>query len=136
MAGMEEALTALLLADAGVSALVGTRVHWLRLPAQVHGRPYLNLQVVGDVPGYHMAGPSGLVSTRVQADSWGETALAAKQVDRAVKAALSGWSGTQSGIVFQGVFALSTRDGLEQAAGRDRRLFRVSTDLEVNWHKE
>ncbi|MBY6113295.1 DUF3168 domain-containing protein [Mameliella alba] len=133
---MEEALTAFLLADATLVALVGTRVHWLRLPDQVGTFPYVRLQMVDAPRSYHSKGASGLQIDRVQVDAWGETYESAKAVERAIEARLSGYRGAQSGVMFQGVFKLDARDLTDMTAEAERRLFRLQADYEIAWKTE
>lgn len=130
---MEEALTALLLEDAGLAALVVDRVHWGRLPATVAGRPYVNLTVVGGLPTYHSKGQGGLCTSIVQADCWAESMENVMQVHRALEACLSGFSGIRDGINFRGIFVDAVRDLAGDTAGDERALFRRSVDLTINW---
>lgn len=132
---MEEAITFLLLGDAGVTALVGNRVHWLRLPQSVGEKPYINLQRVTGRRDYRMQGASGLVSSRLQIDAWGETYSSAKHSARAVIAALSGYRGIVNGTEIQGGFVDTERDLNDADAGDVNRLYRVSVDIEI-WHSE
>ena len=93
----------LLAADAGVSALVGDRIAWGVAGGQGLQNPCVVLYLIDDLPDYHMLGPSGLASARVQVDCRGTSWTQAKAVGRAVQALLSGFKGTRGNIVFQGV---------------------------------
>lgn len=84
---MEELLRAHLLASAGVTALVSTRVTWLTRP-QAAALPAVTLQLVGSSRTYGMSGPSDLVGNLVQVDVWAGTYATMKQTARAVIAAL------------------------------------------------
>lgn len=133
---MQEGLRALLLADAGVSALVGTRVTWGARP-QGSALPAVVLHLISDVPGYTLAGDNGHRDSRVQVDSIGEgQPLSALNVARAVQAALSGYSGTVAGTIFQGIFIDQTRDLSEAAPESERRLFHISTDVLIHHLQE
>jgi hypothetical protein len=121
---MEEAITALL------ASVAGGRRYWVRAPQQA-GRPFVVLNRISGLPDYHSQGPSGYVASRVQADCYAETYTAAKQVARAVKAALSGYRGG----ILQGVFADNERDLPAADAGEVKYLFRTSLDLIVH-HSE
>ncbi|WP_299938580.1 DUF3168 domain-containing protein [uncultured Pelagimonas sp.] len=133
---MQEALTALLLAQAPITNLVGTRVHWMRLPKQVKARPYVNLQEVWSSEGYHFRGRSGLTRTSVQADVWAKTYADGVAVTRALTDVLSGYRGTVAGVVFQGIFVRQARDLSGETAGREHQLFRRSVDFDVSWALE
>ena len=130
---MEEALRALLLSGSDLTAQVGTRVHCVRSP-QAAALPRVVLYRISGERDMHMQGPSGLVASRVQVDCIGASYGSAKAVARAVETVLSGYSGTFSGIWFQGVFLISERDDYEDGDTPDK-LFRTSLDFNI-WHKD
>lgn len=129
---MEESLVALLLAHTPLTALTGQRIYWLRAPQNVQ-KPYVVLQVISAIPDVPHSGANGLVEGRIQVDCYGTTYSSAKNVARAATARLSGFKGTHSGTIFDGVFKDSERDGYEDDATPDK-LFRVSIDF-IIWHK-
>ncbi len=124
---MEEAVTAHLLASAGVTALVGQRVTWLERP-QASALPAIVLQRIGGQPDYAMDGPTGLAQSRVQVDCWGGAYATAKAVARAVVEGLSGASFAGSGMTVHGTFFDNERDFIESDAA-DVRLYRTSLDF-------
>jgi len=130
---MEENLTSLLLADAGLSALVADRISWVIAPQGI-ARPNVTLNHVSGVPGYTLGGPSGVVESRVQADCWALTYAGARAVSRALKAKLSGFMGVQGATLFHACLIDNERDGFDTAASPDK-LFRVSLDFIIH-HKE
>ena len=107
---MQGALTALLLGDAGVTALVGTRVHWRRQPNRQNAFPYLGLTQVSGIEDYELEGESGLSRAGVQIDAWGSDYGEAVALSDAVKSALSGYKGVSAGVTIHGIFARSARD--------------------------
>lgn len=130
---MEEALRNYLLAGAGLSSLVASRIHWVRSP-QGSASPRIVLYRISGVRDMVMSGPSGLVSSRVQADCIGTSYGSAKTVARAIEDRLSGYSGTAGAIEFQGCFLIGERDDFEDTDTPDK-LFRTSLDFNI-WHKE
>jgi hypothetical protein len=130
---MEEALRSYLLAATPVSALVATRIHWVRSP-QAAASPRIVLFRISGIRDMRMDGPTGLIASRVQVDCIGSTYESAKTLARAVEARLSGYSGTTSGVVFQGCFLIGERDDFEDTDTPDK-LFRTSLDFNI-WHKE
>jgi Protein of unknown function (DUF3168) len=130
---VEEALTALLNSAAPLTALVAGRINWGVKP-QGKGVPFVVLQRISGLRDMKMSGPSGLVSSRVQADCYGLTYTSAKNVARAVRDRLSGYRGTVAGRIIQGVFLDSERDIFEPAETPDK-LFRTSMDF-ILWHDE
>ncbi len=132
---MEEALVGLLLADSGVSALAGARVNWNERP-QAGGYPCVVLTRISGGRDYTMAGPSGLVESRVQVDCYSDVSyLAAKTLWRAVRAAVSGYRGqpVTGQPELRGVFITSERDMIESM--QSEKLHRISSDLTI-WHEE
>lgn len=129
---MEEALRDYLLDATAITALVGTRILWVRSP-QGAASPRIVLYRISGLRDMRMDGATGLISSRVQVDCLGASYLSAKSVARAVEARLSGYSGTRSGIVFQGCFLIGERDDFDDAETPDK-LFRTSLDFNI-WHK-
>lgn len=129
---MEEALRSLIAANPGVSAKVASRIYWGLAPQKVTG-DYIRMSVISGPRDYHMQGDSGLVAKRVQCDCWASTALAAKQIARALVAAVTGYSGAQSSVTFQSIFIDSERDDYESKTGDVATRFRTIIDLIV-WH--
>lgn len=125
---MEDAIINRLLATAGVTALVGTRVY-PGVRTQGSSLPALVFNRISGARDYTMIEASGLVESRVQIDAWAEAYNAAKALAHAVREALSGIKGTFSGIEIDGVFLDSERDGFEVEA--PDRLYRVSMDFNV-----
>lgn len=107
---MQEALTALLLADTAIAALTGDgdRIYW-NVGEQGKPDPMAILYLISGVPDYHMQGPSGLVESRVQIDCRAGTAADALALARAIEAKLSGYRGVQGTIKFMGIFKQSER---------------------------
>lgn len=129
---MEEAFIAHLLATAGVTALVGTRVYFSMAP-QDAAAPRVVVHRISGLPVYHTSGQSDLCDTRLQVDCWATTALSAIQIARAVKATCLA-SFTQDAIEFSSITQLSERTSFS-GEGPTARLHRVSLDFRV-WHSE
>lgn len=121
---MEEELIALLLASSGITALCGNRIDFGGNP-QGSSNPRIVLWTIGDAEGHNLQGPDGHSVGRVQADCYSLTYGQAKQLSRAVRAVLDGYSG--GGL--QGVFLAGSRDTREAGANEAERPFRVSLDF-------
>jgi hypothetical protein len=130
---VEESLVALLLADAGLEALVTNRINWNVKP-QASGLPAIILTEASGTPDYHAQGPSGLVESRVQVDVWGKTYGQMKTVARAVEARLSGMREISGGTQFQGAFLQSSRASFEEGSG-GVQMHRSSMDFMVHHRK-
>lgn len=134
---MEEALTAVLLADEPLRDLVAGRIHWLARP-QAESLPAITLQRIGGRRDYRTDGPSGLVESRVQLDAWGARFADAKGAARAAVRMLSGLSGRVADVEFHGVFVdaeSDQRDTTNSVGEHPSGVFRVRVDLMV-WHTE
>lgn len=130
MGEMNEDLRALLLADAGIAAVVGPRVDWTARP---EGDPLPAIvlhQVTGAPLSQTLDGPSAAQVARVQVDCWAVDFGTAKRLSRAVLAALSGHRGGG----FTGVFHAATRDGREGGTNEAVRPYRTSLDFTIH-HK-
>lgn len=124
---MEEALRAVLLGHAPVTALVGSRVDWGKRP-QATGLPAICLTNVNDGPVNHTLDGPGPSRARVQIDCFGASYASAKAVARAVRRRLDAYSDA----TFLGVFLAGARD-LSDDDGADTIHF-VTMDFFVNYH--
>jgi hypothetical protein len=125
---MEAALIAKLLATAGITALVSTRINWSRRP-QGAALPAIVLHRIDGTPDVHHAGASGLVVSRVQVDCWGASYGSAKAVARAVETAITAQTFTQGATRFDVILIDSERD---DSTDETTPLFRTSLDLMVH----
>lgn len=92
MPSFDEALTALLEADAPLAALVGTRIY-LEVAGQDATLPYLTRVEISAVPDNVLAGRPSFTRRRVQFTAWGESAASANAVREALKDCLAGFRG-------------------------------------------
>lgn len=136
---IESGLRALLIADAGVKALVADRVY--PMPAPQNGQyPFLTWQRISGQRVFSMGGPSGLAEPRFQIDVWsanrenrpdgGGPYAEARSIADAVRRALDGFNGTLDGIRASAIL-LDERDLFENESGTTR----VSMDFRI-WHEE
>ena len=131
---MEQALRSLLRADASLAALVSTRVDWGRRPQSDGELPGIVLMRVGGRRDLNMGGASGLVESLVQVDCYGETYSDAKLAARAIRDIVNGFSGAQSGTIFQLISIDNERDQNETGPS-EKHLHMISLDLTI-WHDE
>jgi hypothetical protein len=125
---MEANLIAKLLATAGVTALVSTRINWSRRP-QGSALPAIVLHRIDGAPDYHHAGASGLVQSRVQVDCWAASYGAAKAIARAVETAVTAQTFTQGATRFDVILIADERDS---TFDETTPLFRTSLDLMIH----
>lgn len=131
---MQESLRAVLLADAGVAGLVGSRVVWGER-AQGSGYPAVVLSRISGSPYGAVSGPSDLTLTRIQVDCYDLTLGGAVAVERAVVACLDGYRGVSGETDFASVFIETVRDMPPSEATGGERPYRISLDFMVH-HKE
>ena len=121
---MEEALRALLLADAGVSAL-SPSINWGHRP-QGEALPAIVLTLVSGSNGHDLDGPDTRFAGTVQVDCYASTYGEATMLSRAAREALDGYAVGD----FHGIFLDAVRGGLE--TGDDTgALYRVALDFQV-----
>lgn len=126
---MQAALTARLLADTDLAALVGDRINWLTRPEE-DGLPAITLQVISDPRPQHFDGFQELRETRVQVDVWAQDYLAALNVTETTIAALASET-TTGGTHFRRSFIDSLSDTTERLG--QISIYRTTFDIVV-WH--
>lgn len=126
---MEEALADHLLVQTGLTSVVGQRINWGRRD-QGGPLPAIVLHLIDGPRDYHLAGPSGLIAARVQADCWGLTFNTAKSAARALEAVVTGARFTRSAVRFDGIFVIDEGDDSQDLNGKP--LFRTRLDLAVH----
>ena len=133
---MEEALYALLAADAGITAALAStgNIFWIDRQ-QASGFPAMVMTRISGVRNYLHAGADGLVQSRVQFDCQSLAFLTTKTIVRALRNKLSGFSNINSGGIFQGCFIDGgDRDTFDDSPATDK-VYRTSVDYLI-FHKE
>jgi hypothetical protein len=125
---MEHGIIARLLASGGVTAHVSTRVYPGRRP-QASALPAIDVASISGAPVYTDQGSAGLATARIEVNCWGATYTSAKQVARAVTAALSAFFGEVGGVRFQFILKDAERDFSEGGSNVAEYLFRTSLDF-------
>lgn len=133
----EQAVYALMVANVGVSAAVGTKIYPNIAPESAT-RPYCVLTRIDGVQEHHARAASGCSRVRVQVDSYADTYAAAKALARLARMALDGYqsasvSDTDGGTLTNvRIRLLSDQDGFDEPiAGKGRGVHRVIQDYEV-----
>lgn len=119
---MQALLTALL---ANVS---GGRVYWLRAQRGAQ-RPFVVLQTISGQSDHHFQGASGYRVFRVQADCYGDSYEAARNLATDLRRVLDGHRDAN----LQGIFLESERDLPDEDTGEVNRLARISLDFMVHY---
>lgn len=106
---LEEGLYAYLVADAGVAALIGTRLYPLLVP-QDAALPAMAYQRISGPRDHTHDGASGLAMARIQFTAVGSSYSEAKSVMAALRAALDGFSGTMGEVTVGAALLQNERD--------------------------
>jgi hypothetical protein len=139
LADVRPGLRAYLLADSGISALVGgARIYAVHLP-QGETQASIVFSRISGLGDHHMQGPSGLARPRLQIDCWAASIDAAFALSNMVKERIDGFRGDmpyganspQDLITVRGVFFDSEREDYDDTA----KLYRASCDYFI-WFLE
>lgn len=114
---IEEALRTYTLADAGVTALVGTRMYPRKLP-QTPTLPALVYQRIDTRRGHDMAGADALPRPRMQVTCWATTPAGAYALAAAVRVRLDGYRGTMGTVAVGSCLCVGERDLEDSDANR------------------
>ena len=126
-----------IVADAAVTALMGTRLYPVHLP-QAPEFPAGTYQTVAGIAGYTNDGADGLTEGRVQIDLYAKDYDVLTACRKAVYDALNGWTGSAGSppVTFQGVFWIN--DGTKSVPGLERAgpdLYRRTLEATI-WFEE
>ncbi len=130
---MEAQLIAILLADTGVSTLVGTRI-WPGRRQQGGALPAIILNRISGAPIYTNDGETGLERARIQIDCWAKTYPEAKNTARAVQTAISAFAGEESPVRFRNILLDTEQDESEAGSNQAEYLYRTRQDYIVLWN--
>ena len=135
MAEIEEALRTYLQTKSGLTALVSTRIYpddlsdGAELPAVVYFK-------VSDVKDHILTGQSKLESPVFQFSAYATTKAGARAITNQLKAALSDYYGTLSGLVVQHIKLLNEMSTLQTTGDGAARVYVEDLEFEVNFEKE
>lgn len=127
---MQSAFRSVLLASAGVTALVSSRVNWGAHP-QGDPLPAIVLHTISDAEGLTLKGRDGLSRGRVQVECYATSYKGARDLAAAVRAALSAYRGGG----FRLIEHVDTRDSREGGTNEAERPFRISMDFMTHWRQ-
>lgn len=127
---IEQGIRDLLLANATVKGLLGTRLFPLVLPEELAGAA-ATYQRISSTDFFTNDGPLGLTKTRLQIDCWCPRSTAGpgygqvKALEAAIYALLNGYTGTldDGTVVYE-----TERDDVTDGYDPNSRLYRVQTD--------
>ena len=114
---LETELRTYTLAGAGVTALVGTRMHARVLP-QTPTLPAIVYQRISTRRQHDLAGPDGLPRPRMQVTAWAATPAEAYDLAAAVRARLDGYKGAWGALTIGSCLCVGEMDLEDPDASR------------------
>lgn len=98
---IESAVVALVLADATLSGLIGTRIKPHNVPQGVPGAatlPAVVYQLLDDAVDHHLDGPAGIARALLRLDALSRDYADCMAIAEALRSALDGYRGTSQGV--------------------------------------
>ena len=132
---IDEALTTHLLAHAGLTALIAGRFFHDEMP-QGTALPAVVCINVSDVKDHTHQGQVTLESPVYQFTAYAETKGAAKAVAAQIKAALSDYTGTMSGLAVKYIKLLNELSTLDASADGLVKVYTTDLEYEINYETE
>lgn len=129
---IEQAILTALLADATLSALVSTRIYYVKAP-QDATTPYVVFFKISSQRVASHDGASGLADARFQFSCFGTTYKSVKDMVAAIQGVLEGFTGTlgTGGVAVNGCYYENETDLYEP----DNKLYHTAVDYRF-WHNE
>lgn len=130
---IDEALRAHLLTKTALTALIGQRI----VPDIIDGvaLPCVAYIKVSDPKEHTYGGISKLEGPVFQFGAYAETKSGAKAIAKQIKAALSDYSGTLSGLVVQYIKLLNEMSSAEQSGENTKKLYVEDLEFEINYER-
>lgn len=127
---IEDAIYTHLAANAGVAALVGTRIYPILMP-ESPTYPAVVYRFLSEITYPAMGADTGITHRRMQVDCWADTRTGAQQLGDAVTSALSRFMGTVSYTGGSTVISDIYRDGVMDLFDEHSRRFQRAVDFIV-----
>ena len=128
MAELESNLRTFLLSKSGVSTIFSTRIYIDRIDPRITTvYPFAIIRTITEAPMYAHDGALPDKGT-YQIDVYSDDKTTANSGTTAIRAELTGYSGSMSGITAGASFIVNTRGDFDP----DTRIFRRSTDVEIS----
>lgn len=131
----EQAVRAVLLADAAVAAIVGTRVYPVIAPYDAQP-PLLTYRRSAVQRSHTLSGPSGITTVTLIVDVVALTYESARDLADKVRQSLDGWGGTRENADVRNVSLETESDGFVQLAGGEvPPVYTVQMTFAILWQE-
>jgi len=127
---IEDGLFSYLTNNAGVKAIVVSRVYPLVMP-QKTTLPAITYQTTALKPDRTMAGNTGRMTATIQINAWAETHVGVKALAQALRTALNDYSGAMGSDTIQRSRVETEKDGWDEETG----FYRVSMQITIIYYE-
>jgi hypothetical protein len=132
---IEEAFTAYLLAQSGLTALIANCLEPEEIP-QFDALPAVTYIKISDVKDHTLTGQSELESPVFQFTSYATSRAGARAVTNQLKTALVDYSGILSGITIQKIELQSENTSLEKSSDGTVKVYTEDLEFQIFYKKE
>uniref|UniRef100_A0A6M3KE64 DUF3168 domain-containing protein n=1 Tax=viral metagenome TaxID=1070528 RepID=A0A6M3KE64_9ZZZZ len=132
MAEVEQGVFARLSGQAGVTAIVGTKIYPLIAPPDA-SLPFVVCTKISDIKHHAVSNDISLTVARVQVDSMSTSHAQAISLSHAVRVALQDYAGTTGGVGFQRIFLEDRTNLSEFDIDSGKTTHRISQDFKC-WY--
>jgi hypothetical protein len=131
----EAAVRSALVADAGVAAIIGTKVYPVLAPASA-ALPFATWRRIGVQRQQGLSGPIGMPTVLLSVDLFAETYERVRELADAVRQCLDGWGGTTNDVRVANVSLTNEADGFITLAGGDLPpVYTVQMTFSILWQE-
>jgi len=134
---IEEAFTTYLLAQSGLTALIGRNLDPDETPQEVSvsAGPVVTYIKISDVKDHTLTGQDELEPPIFQFSVFASTRAAARAVSNQLKTALQDYSGTLSGIVVQHIKLINEMSSLEKSPDGTVKVYTEDLEFEISYER-
>jgi len=131
----EAAIRNTLVSDAGVSAVVGSKIYPVLAPSEA-ALPFITWRRMAVQRQQSLSGPVGVPSVMLSVDLFAETYEAVRELADKVRLALDGWGGTFQNTVVSNVSLENEADGFATLAGGDLPpVYTIQMTFNILWQE-
>lgn len=131
----EAAIRSALVADAAVTAIIGSKVYPVLAPATAD-LPFVTWRRISVQRQQSLAGPIGMPTVLLSVDLFAETYEGVRELADAVRKCLDGWGGTVNDVRVANVSLTNEADGFVTLAGGDLPpVYTVQLTFSILWQE-